>query len=73
MIKAMIVPMVLIIIFGGGFVAFNKPFKPLAVAMLGGLVVSILIFGYAKGLPRVFGAVGLVACLFGLYAVRGKR
>ena len=73
MIKAMIVPFVLIICFGGGFVALTRPFKPLAIGLLAGVAICALVFGYARGIPRVIGAVGLVGSLFGLYAMRGKQ
>ena len=71
--KAMIVPLILVICFGGGFVALTKPFNPKAVVVVACLLVSVVVFGYAKGLPRVFGGVGIVGSLFAIYAIRGKR
>ena len=73
MIKAMLIPLILIVCFGGGFVALHKPFNIKAVAVIACLLVSVLVFGYAAGITRLFGAIGLVASLFALYAVRGKK
>ncbi|MEI7985466.1 MAG: hypothetical protein WCI55_07535 [Armatimonadota bacterium] len=73
LIKAMIIPFVLIICFGGGFVALTKPFNPKATIFIAGIAISAMVFGYAAGLMRLFGAIGLVVSLFGLYACRGKK
>jgi hypothetical protein len=73
LIKAMIIPLVLIICFGGGLVALTKPFNPKATIFIAGIAISTLVFGYAAGLMRLAGAIGLVLCLFGLYACRGKK
>ena len=73
LIKAMIVPFFLIVCFGGYFVARTNPFNPKAVAIVVCLAISALVFGFAPGFTRVFGAIGLVVSLFALYAIRGKR
>ena len=73
LIKAMLMPLILIICFGGGLVALTKPFNPKAVVVLAVLVISLLIFGYAAGVTRIFGAIGVVLSLFAIFAVRGKR
>ena len=73
LVKGMIVPLVLLVCFGGYFVARTKPFNPTAVGVVACMAVSALVLGYAHGIVRVFGAIGLVVSLFALYAVRGKR
>lgn len=73
LIKAMVLPLVLVICFSGYFVARTNPFNPKAVAVVACLAVSTLIFGFAPGFTRVFGAIGMLVSLFALYAVRGKR
>ncbi len=73
LIKAMILPMVLVICFGGYFVARTNPFNPKAVAVIASLAISTLLFGFAPGYTRVFGAIGMLVSIFALYAVRGKR
>ncbi|MEI8281643.1 MAG: hypothetical protein WCG75_04490 [Armatimonadota bacterium] len=73
LIKAMLIPLILIVCFGGGFVALHKPFNLKAVALIVALAVSLLIMGFTGGFIRVIGALGVVVSLFGIYAVRGKR
>jgi hypothetical protein len=69
----MLIPFILIICFGGGMVALTKPFNSKAVLLVVALVVSLLVLGYAPGFTRVFGAVGAIISLIGLFAIRGKR
>jgi hypothetical protein len=69
----MLVPLILIICFGGGMVAVNKPFNSKAVFLLATLAISIAIFGFAAGVTKIVGAIGLVLSLFGIYSLRSKR
>ncbi len=71
--KAMLIPLILIVCFGGGFVALHKPFNVKAVVLIASLAVSLLIMGFTGGFLRVFGALGVIFSFFGIYAVRGKR
>jgi hypothetical protein len=73
LIKAMLVPLVLIICFGGGFVALHKPFNIKAVVLIASLATSLLIMGFTGGFMKVIGALGVIVSLFGIYAVRGKN
>ena len=73
LIKAMLVPLILIICFGGGMVALTKPFNSKAVSLVALLAVSLGILGYGHGLIKLVGAVGLLLALYGIFAIRGKR
>lgn len=72
LIKAMLVPLVLIICFGGGFVALNKPFNSRAVAGIACLALGILGMGYLRGMLRVGAAVILLLGIFLLVVARPK-
>ena len=74
MIKAMLIPFILIVCFGGGLVAITKPFNSKAVGLMVVLVVSTLVMGYGPpGMMKITGAIGFLLSLFGLFAIRGKK
>ena len=73
LVKGMIIPLVLIICLGGYFVGLTKPFNPKAVGVIAVMAVCALVLGYAHGIARVVGAIGLIGSIFALYAIRGKR
>jgi hypothetical protein len=73
LVKGMLIPLVLLVCFGGYFVARTKPFNPTAVGVIVCMAVSALVLGFAHGFVRVIGAIGLVLSIFALYAVRGKH
>ena len=52
LVKGMIVPLVLLVCFGGYFVARTKPFNPTAVGVVACMAVSALVLGYAHGIVR---------------------
>lgn len=72
MFKAAIIPLVLILCFGGGFVALTKPFNIRATVVIFGLALAILVFGYSNGFVKVGAALAILGCLALLFSGRLK-
>lgn len=73
LIKAMIVPLVLIICFGGGFVALTKPFNARATFVIFAFALAVLVFGYASGAPKWIAGLAILGAIGGLYVSRVKK
>lgn len=71
--KAMIIPLVLIICFGGSFVALTKPFNLKATTTVFGLALAVLAYGYTHGIPKVIAAIAIVACLIALFSGKLRK
>lgn len=65
MFKAIVVPLALILFFGGGFVALTKPYNTKAILIVFGLATALLVLGLATGLPKWIAGLGLLAAIFG--------
>ena len=72
-IKGIMLPFILVVCFGAYFVAMTKPFNLRGVVVIVSLVVSLLVFAFGAGFVRAAGGLGILASLFGLYFVRGKK
>jgi len=73
LLKAAIIPLVLIICFGGGFVALTKPFNARATFIVFALALALLVFGYAAGAPKWIAGLAIVGALLGLSFGRVRK
>ncbi|MBI1334527.1 MAG: hypothetical protein GC165_16790 [Armatimonadetes bacterium] len=71
--KAMVVPLVLIICFGGGFVAMTKPFNLKATSIIFALALGVLAYGYTRGVFKLVAAGVILTSLFLLFSGKLKR
>lgn len=73
MIKAMLIPLALIICFGGGFVALTKPFNGRATFFIFLLAGALLLVAMASGLPKWIGVIAFIGAIIGLSFTKVKR
>ncbi len=71
--KAMVIPLVLILCFGGSFVALTKPFNPKATTAIFGLALGVLAYGYSHGIPKLIAAIVIVTCLIALLSGKLRK
>ncbi len=72
-VKAIIVPLVLILCFGGGFVVVNKPYNSLAVSGVFTLAAGLLGFGYLSGWFRLGSVLLMILGLVLISVARPKK
>lgn len=72
-LKAALVPLALIFLFGGGFVALTKPFNAKHTGLVVGIGVCLLLIGIASGAPKWWGVVGILGIVAAVILGRLKR
>ena len=73
MLKAIVVPLLLVLCFGGGFIALHKPFNPRAVFIFFGLTILLAIFGFASGMSKWISLFALILAGVALTLGRVKK
>jgi hypothetical protein len=71
-LKAIFLPLGLIILFGGGYVAATKPFNPRTSGVVIGLGLAVLLLGIASGWPKWLALLFLLVAI-GAFIFRSSR
>jgi hypothetical protein len=72
-VKMILLPLGLIFLFGGGFVAVTKPFNARSTVFVVGLGIALLLCAMSSGLPKWVGIAMLLTLLAVMILVRRRR